>query len=86
MLTPAFILLSLMLLLPIIRGQYEVILFTFLAFLAGSALYPFMQYCREKGWFTYSSMTPEDFKVGHQIYLPYMAYVRLPVVVPLLDK
>lgn len=63
MLTPAFILLSIMLLLPVIRGQLEVIFFTSLALIAGAALYPLLQYSREKGWFIFSRMTPNDFKV-----------------------
>ena len=63
MLVPAFFLLTAMLLLPVIRGQVEIVFFTFLAILAGSGLYPLMQYIREKGWVKYSNMTPEDFKV-----------------------
>ena len=65
MLVPAFFLLTAMLLLPVIRGQVEIVFFTFLAILAGSGLYPLLQYIREKGWFKYSNMTPEDFKVRH---------------------
>lgn len=62
MLTPAMLLLGLMLLLPIIQGQWEVLVFTIAAVLVGSLLYPLLQYAREQGWCQYSSMTPEDFK------------------------
>eukprot|EP00890_Picochlorum_soloecismus_P000529 jgi/Picsp_1/1477/NSC_04955-R1_neutral amino acid transport protein len=71
MLVPAFFLLTVMLLLPVIRGQVEIVFFTFLAILAGSGLYPLLQYIREKGWFKYANMTPEDFKAHlYTLYSP----------------
>lgn len=64
MIAPATMLLGIMLMLPVLRGQWEVLVFTCLAFLVGAALYPFLQsVCREQGWCRFVAMTPEDFKV-----------------------
>jgi amino acid transporter len=63
MLIPAMLLLGIMLVLPVVRGQWEVLGFTVLAVLVGAGLYPFLQVvCRERGWFRFTTMTPDDFK------------------------
>lgn len=62
MLAPAFILLSIMLMLPIFRGDWHVVGFTFLAFVLGAVLYPLMQYARQEGWCAFEGVTPDEFK------------------------
>jgi amino acid transporter len=62
MLAPAFILLSIMLMLPIFRGDWHVVGFTFLAFVLGAVLYPLMQYIRQEGWCQFEGVTPDEFK------------------------
>jgi amino acid transporter len=62
MLAPAFILLSIMLMLPVFRGDWHVVGFTFLAFVLGAVLYPLMQYMRQEGWCEFEGVTPDEFK------------------------
>ena len=62
MLAPAFILLSIMLLLPIFRGDWHVVFFTFLAFALGAILYPLLNYARQEGWCAFEGVTPDQFK------------------------
>ena len=62
MLAPAFILLSIMLMLPIFRGDWHVVGFTFLACVLGAVLYPLMQYIRQEGWCQFEGVTPDEFK------------------------
>jgi amino acid transporter len=62
LLTPAFLLLSFMLLLPMLQGDLSVVLFTLGATAIGAALYPALQKLRQAGWCDFKGQTPEEFQ------------------------
>ena len=71
MLTPAFLLLGVMLALPVLRGDWHVVFFTFLAIVMGAVLYPALQYARRQGWCAFEGITPDEFK--ELLYTTYRA-------------
>lgn len=63
MLTPAFLLLGAMLILPIVRGDGAVIAFTGMAVIVGGILYPALQYARRNGLMEFvDGTTPDEFR------------------------
>ena len=62
MLTPAFCLLTLMLALPVVRGEHHVMAFTGGAMVLGAILYPLLQHARTKGWCAFEGITPDEYK------------------------
>lgn len=64
MLTPAFILLTIMLVLPIATGDPSVIIFTAVAVVLGAVLYPLLQHARQQGWVEFVHTTPNHFKAS----------------------
>ena len=62
LLTPALLLLALILLLPVLQGNWAVIYFTSAAIIVGALMYPVMQYARSNEWFHFDSNTPDDFQ------------------------
>jgi amino acid transporter len=63
MVAPATFLLGVMLLLPIVRGRWGVILWALAGTVLGIVLYPLLQYARESQLFRFVQNSPEDFYV-----------------------
>ena len=69
MLAPASLLLVIMVLLPIFRGRWEVVIWVIVASVCGVGLYPMLQAMRERGSFRFVPQTPDDFFVFlHSLY------------------
>jgi uncharacterized membrane protein YbjE (DUF340 family) len=63
MLTPAMLLLAMLLLAPIVQMDTQVIGWTAAACLLGAGLYPTLGMARTKGWFRFESADPQKFQV-----------------------
>ena len=69
MVTPATVLLLVMVMLPVLRGRWGVVLWAIVASAFGFALYPLLQDLRERGSFRFVPQTPDDFYVFlHSLY------------------
>ncbi len=69
MLAPASLLLVIMVLLPIFRGRWGVVIWVIVASVCGVGLYPVLQQMRERGTFRFVPQTPDDFHVFlHSLY------------------
>ncbi len=69
MLAPASLLLVVMVLLPIFRGRWEVVIWVIVASVCGVGMYPVLQAMRERGSFRFVPQTPDDFHVFlHSLY------------------
>ena len=69
MVAPATVLLLVMVVLPVVRGRWGVVLWVVVASVCGAALYPLLQDLRDRGSLRFVPSTPDDFHVFlHSLY------------------